>query len=192
MEDLEDMKTLWNNLNRRVETLEEENRRLARLVTENKIKSARERLIRKYSLFIILSVIMIFYIFIMVNFNPLVVEKYKMVTLIYWSLFFAGEAGVDLYLRENVKKIDVYSSSISEISAMAAKNWKIHKIALMIGLPVAFGAVILMGLLLDANEFTIYGMIVGAIVGLLIGLRQLMKFYENYKFLQSEEAEKFA
>ena len=187
MENFEEMKAMWIELNNRVSSLEEENRRLARSIINNNYKTARDKLISKYSLFIIIEIVMIFYMLIFVIFNPLLVEKYKVATIIYWALFFAFEASIDIYLRTRLRKIDIYNSSVSAIAAIASKNWKIHKIAIIIGLPLAFGAIILFGLLLNANEFTIYAMIIGGMVGLLIGVRQLRKFYLYYKLLQSDE-----
>lgn len=186
MNDLEDMKALWLDLNKRVSSLEEENRRLVRQVVNNKYKTAQERLIRKYSVFIIIEIIMILYIILVVEFNPMVVEKYKTVTLLSWSLFLAGAAGLDLYLRESMKRMDVYNLNVSEITRLAARNWKLHKMGIIIGLPIAFGAIILFGLLMDANKFTIYGMIVGGIIGFIIGLSQLRKFSESYHLLQTK------
>lgn len=187
MEDFDKMKDMWLELNERISSLEEANRQLARKVMNDNFKTAQEKLVHKYSLFIIISVVMIFYMLFFVLFNPFVVEKYKLATIIYWSLFFLFEAGMDTYLRYRVKKIDIYNSSVREIAYQASQNWKLHKLAIVIGVPLAIGAVILFGLLLNADRFLIYGMILGGIVGFLIGLRQLRKFYENYRFLQSSE-----
>lgn len=190
MTDLEEMKELWVDLNNRMSILEEDNRKLAREVKNNKFKTAKERLIKKYNAFIIVEIIMIFYVFLFVGFNPMIADKYRTVTLIYWTLFFLIEASFDIYLRERVRNLDIYYSNISEISAQAARNWKIHKIGVLIGLPLAIGAVILFGLAMEANKFVIYGMILGGVIGLLIGLRQLLKFSNYYRLLQSNEDKK--
>ena len=186
MENLDDMKTMWLELNQRVKTLEEENRRLAHEAISNNLKTAQELLVRKYSRFIFVSLVMLIYIYLFVMFNQFVVEKFRIPTLIYWSLFFLFEAGIDCYLMLKVKEIDVFNSSITEISRQAKRNWKIHKIAICIGFPLAIGACILFGLLLNADKFVILGMITGGIVGLLIGIRQLMKFLKYYKQLQGQ------
>ncbi|MCH5240107.1 MAG: hypothetical protein J1F38_07780 [Muribaculaceae bacterium] len=187
MDELCNMKAMWVELNERVSSLEEENRKLARKVINQNFKSTQEKLVRKYSIFIALSLIMVLYMPLFVCFSPFLVEKYKLATIIYWVLFFLLEAGVDIYLRYRISNIDIYKSSISDIAKLAAQNWRIHKIGILIGVPLAFGAVILFGLLLDANIFLIYGMIVGGVIGFIVGLSQLKKFYENYKFLQSQD-----
>ena len=187
MDDLNDMKAMWIELNNKISSLEGDNRRLARQVMDSKFKTAQEKLADKYATFIGIELVFAIVISFFILFNPEAVEKYRVVTAIYWGAFFLGEAAIDAYLMLKVKEIDVYRLSVSEIARRAARNWKIHKIAIAIGLPVAIGAAILFGLLLNANIFTIYGMIVGGVIGLAIGIRQLLQFMKYYKFLQSGE-----
>ena len=117
-------------------------------------------------------------------FNPLINEKYRIWALVYWDVFFAGEAIFDFYLLYQIKKIDVYTSTIKEVASQAASNWKLHKIGILAGLPLAFGAAILFALAVNANEFTILGMIFGGTIGAIIGFSQLLKFKNYYKLLQ--------
>ena len=187
MEQLEDMKTMWAELNSRISYLEEENRRLAQKVMSQSLRSSQEKLVKKYNLFIIVECIMVIYTLFFVFLNPHVVEKYRLVTGIYWCAFFLIEISIDFYLKEKVRAIDIYNSPVSEIARRAANNWKLHKLAIVFGLPVAVGACILFALLIDANKFTILGMMVGGVVGFAIGLRQLFKFRKHYYNLQSSE-----
>lgn len=185
MNDLNDMKTMWMELENRISSLERENRELARRVMNNDYKSAKERLVNKYKSFITLEIIMFVAVSLIIIDNSLIVEKYKTITMIYWALFLLGEASIDTYLMLKIQQIDVYNSNVTEISRLAARNWKIHKISILIGLPVAGGAIILFGLLINADRFAIAGMIVGGIVGLIVGGRQLIKFMKDYKELQT-------
>lgn len=187
MEELQEIKNMWAEINNRLIHLEEENRRLARKAINEKYKNAQERLISKYRTFIIIEVIMIIYVYLFIFYNPMVGEKYKLLTTIYWIIFFIGETAFDSYLMYRVQEIDIYGSSVREITRKAALNWKIHKIGIAIGFPLAIGAVVLFALAMDANEFVYMGMTVGFIVGLVIGLRQLYKFMKYYKLLQSPE-----
>ena len=103
-------------------------------------------------------------------------EKYRLLTTIYLMCFFALCAFTDTYLLIKVKDLDIYGSNMKEVTKIAARNWKIHKLFLAVGLPVAIGAFVLMALALNANSFTILGMIVGGDIGIMIGLYQLLKF----------------
>lgn len=187
MDELEKMKALWSELNDKVAALENENRVLARKITNEKYISAKDRLVRKYSFFIVLEVWMILFTFAFVLWNPLIVERYRIATFIYLTFFFLAEGILDFYLRQRILKIDIYHSTVKEISNQAAYNWKLHKLAIIAGVPIAIGAIILLALALNANESTFYGMIVGGIVGACIGLFQLKRFYQNYKLLQTSE-----
>lgn len=187
MEDLENIKNMWIELNGRISALEEDNKRLARKVTSEKFKNLQEKLVAKYRNFIIVEAIMIIYVVLFIFFNPLVLEKYRWITSIYWLVFFSGEILVDLYLMNRVKQMDIYLSSVRNITRQAAENWKFHKIAIAVGFPVAIGAIVLFALAMDANEFVYFGMTVGFMVGLVIGICQLMKFKKYYRLLQTSE-----
>lgn len=185
MEDIEDMKAIWTELNNRVTLLEENNRRLARQICDSNRKTAKERLERKYLIFMSVEgaamILMTFFII----FNPMLVEKYRIATAIYWGLFFLGEFSIDFYLYLRLREINIYEDSVSEISRQAARNWKIHKLAIIVGLPIAIGAIILFALAIDADKFAIYGMIVGGMIGLFIGITQLIRFMKYYRKLQN-------
>ena len=112
--------------------------------------------------------------------------RYKWITAIYWALFFLGELILDFYLMMQVEDIDVYKSTVVEISKKALKNWKIHKIGIMVGLPLAFVAICLYALAMGLEQYSILGMICGAFIGLLIGLREFRQFRFYYKNLCSE------
>ena len=187
MENFEDMRIMWAELDRRLSSLEDRNRKLARQVMSNKYKTAQDKLINKYKIFIFLSLIMILYISLFICFSEETVEKYRTPALVYWIIFFLFEASIDAYLMYRVMDIDVYENSVSQIAKIAAQNWKMHKIALCLGIPLALGAIILFALLLNANNFTIFGMIIGGIIGFAIGSIQLRKFFQYYKLLQTSE-----
>lgn len=187
MEELEDMKTMWVELNKRLTSLEEENRRLAKKVVTDKYKNIQEKLTRKYKIFIGIALVMIIYSFCFIYVNPMINEKYRLLTTIYWMVFFAIEAGIDSYLLFKVGEIDIYGSNIRENTVIAKNNWKFHKIGVAVGLPLAFGAIVLLALSMDADPFLILGMLFGGIVGFVIGFRQLLKFRDYYRLLQTQD-----
>ena len=184
MDNLNDMKTMWMELNEKVSALEAENKNLARKMINEKYKSAKERLINKYNAFIWIEAILIFFMTLFFLYNPQVNHKYRIITLIYWDVFFLIEVIFDCYLLNRIKSVNVYSSSINEVAKKATDNWKLHKKGVIIGMPLAFGAVILVSLALNANEFTIYGIILGGVIGVAIGINQLLKFRKYYMLLQ--------
>lgn len=184
MEDLNDMKIMWQNLNDRLVNLENENKMLMRRIMMSDYHTAQEKLEYKYIGFIVVECIMILFTSLFLILNPHVNETYRIPTLIYWDVFFLGEVIFDSFLLFKLKNIDVYTSSLKEVARKAAANWRLHKLGILFGLPVAIGAIIMFALAMNANEFTILGMLFGGIIGVVIGLSQLMKFKNYYHLLQ--------
>ena len=184
MGNIEDFKIMWQDLDQRLSHLENENKKLVQNIMQTNYKTTQEKLVKKYSCFIAVEAIMICFISFFFIFNPLVNEKYRIITLIYWDVFFLIEVLFDFYLLYQVKELNIYTSTIKEVAKKAAENWKLHKIGIAVGLPLAFGAILLFALAVNANEYTIFGMIVGGIIGLTIGIYQLIKFKNYYKMLQ--------
>lgn len=187
MENIEDFKMMWQELNQRISSLENDNKKLIRQIRESNYKSTQEKLVRKYWCFIGIEIIMIVFMSFFFLYNPLLIEKYRIPALIYWIVFFIIEALFDLYLLFQIKGIDIYTSPIKEVAARSAANWKLHKIGIVTGLPLAFGAILLFALAVDANQFTILGMIFGGVIGFIIGIYQLIKFKNYYKLLQVKD-----
>ena len=186
MNEINDMMTMWKEMNCKLSTLIEENRRLADEVKKNGLQSSREKLIRKYRAFIIMEAVCIPLMFILLGVNPMVDGRYRWAALIYFICFFLMEICIDGYLLYKLYGMDIYNDSVSEISRMARTNWKIHKIAVLVGIPVAVGAVILFCLAMGGQKDVLLGICVGGAIGVGIGLNEFFKFMKNYKTMMSE------
>ena len=186
MNNIDDMMAMWKEMDNKLSSLVEENRMLANEIKKNKVRSNQEKLGRKYRAFIIMEAVCIPLIFLLLGVNPEVVEKYRWPTLIYFVCFFLLEICIDGYLLCKLNNIDIYNESIVEISRKAKANWKTHKIAVLIGIPIAIGAVVLFCLAMGGNEAPIYGIFFGGAIGLGIGLNEFFKFMKNYKEMSSD------
>lgn len=186
MNNIDDMMSIWREMDNKLSSLIAENRRLADEIQKNKLQGSREKLMRKYRAFIIMEAICIPLIFVVLYVNPLVINQYRWPALIYFVCFFLLEIGVDGYLLHKLNTIDIYNDSIIDISRSAKENWKIHKIAVLIGIPVAIGAVILFCLALGGDMALLWGVFVGGAIGLGIGLNEFFKFMKNYKEMTRE------
>lgn len=187
MDNINELMTAWKEMDSKVTSLVEENKRLADEIKKNKLQSSQEKLMRKYRTFIILEAACIPIFILIVGFNPLIVEKYRWATLIYWIVFFLLELGIDSWLLYRLNNIDIYKDSIVEISRTARSNWKIHKIAMLAGIPLAIGAVVLICLAMGGQQEMLYGVVAGAAIGLAIGLNEFFKFMRNYRIMTREE-----
>lgn len=188
MENFDEMMKMWKEMDGKITSLMADNRRMADEIKKNRLKTNQEKLARKYRCFIIMEAVCIPLMFLLFIPNPHVVEQYRWVTLIYFVAFFLLEIGIDAYLLFRLDAVDIYRDSISRITRVAQSNWKIHRIAVLIGIPVAIGAVILFILAMGGRPAELYGVAVGGAIGLGIGLNQFFKFMKNYKALSSESS----
>lgn len=186
MNNIDDMMLMWKEMDTKLTSLVEENRKLADEIKKNKLRSSQEKLMRKYRAFIIMEAVCIPLMFFVLGVNPLVVNQYRWPALIYFVCFFLLEICIDGYLLYKLNNIDIYNDSILEISRQARDNWKTHKIAILIGIPIAIGAVVLFCLALGSNKSMLWGVFVGGAIGLGIGLNEFFKFMKNYKAMSRE------
>lgn len=187
MNNIEDMMAIWKEMDGKLSSLMEENRRLADEIRKNKLRSSRENLMRKYRAFIILEAVCIPLMFVVLGVNPEVVSRYRWPALISFVCFFLMEICIDGYLLYKLSNIDIYNDSITEISRQARANWRVHKIAVLVGIPIAIGAVALFCLALGCDIAMLWGVLVGGAIGLGIGLNEFFKFMKNYKALTTED-----
>lgn len=186
MNNIDEMMVIWKEMDCKLSSLVQENRRLADEIQKNKLKSSQEKLMRKYRTFIIMEAVCIPLMFLILGVNPIVVNQFRWPALIYFICFFLLEIGIDGYLLYKLNSIDIYSDTIIDISCKARANWKVHKIAVMVGIPVAIGAVVLFCLAMDFNTSMLLGICIGGAIGLGIGLNEFFKFMKNYKAMSSK------
>lgn len=187
MNNIDDMMIMWKEMDSKLSSLVEDNRRLADEIKKNTLRGSRERLMRKYRAFIIMEAVCIPLMFLVLGLNPLVTNQFRWPALIYFICFFLLEIGIDGYLLYKLNSIDIYNDSIMEISRQARTNWKIHKIAILIGIPIAIGAVVLFCLAIGSNIEMLWGVFVGGAIGLGIGLNEFFKFMRHYKEMSQTE-----
>lgn len=121
-----------------------------------------------------------------IEFENIIREYGGIITKICYSFAYDDDEFKDLlniYLFYQTKDINVYTSTITEITKKASMNWKIHKIGVLAGLPLSFVGIFIMALSLNTYEYILYGMAVGGVLGLIIGVIQFLKFRSNYKLL---------
>lgn len=186
MNNIEDMMLMWKEMDNKLSSLMEENKRLVDEIKKNKILSSQERLARKYRAFIIMEAACIPLIFVALGLNPIVVNHLRWPAVIYFICFFLLEIIIDGYLLYKLNCIDIYNDSIIDISRQARTNWKIHKIAVLIGIPIAIGAVLLVFLAMGGDMAMLWGLVVGGAIGFGIGLNEFFKFMKNYKAMSAE------
>lgn len=184
---IEDMMAMWRSMDSKLTALVDENRRLAEEVKKNKLRSSQEKLMRKYRAFIILEAVCIPLMCLAIGVNPLVVSQFRWLALIYFVCFFLLEIFIDSYLLYKLNSIDIYTDSINDIARQARENWKTHKIAVLIGIPLAIGGVVLFCLAMGGDKSAMWGVFVGAAIGIGIGINEFFKFMKNYKAMTRKD-----
>ena len=185
MNDIEEMKEMWSDLNNRLTALERENQMLAEQVSRNKFRSSKDKLVNKYRRFIILEVVLLIFCWLYFTESPFFIPGSRWILVGYWTLMFLVEIAIDVYLMEGVRDIDIVNDPVSVVAAKAHKYQKVHKLFICFGLPIAFiGVGIFIWAMGEYNYSMILGVCTGAAIGLIIGIRQYMDFMRAYKNLQ--------
>ena len=187
MENIDDMMTAWKEMDKKLSTIAIENQRLMDEIKKNKLLSNHEKLARRYRLFIIFEAAFLPLIILLFCTFPFSDSPFKLPAMIYFVCFFIMEIGFDSFLLYKLNDIDIYNDSISEISHKAKANWKLHKIMVLIGIPVAIVAVILFCLAFNFDPSMLRGVLVGASIGIVIGLNEFFKFMKNYRSMSWEK-----
>lgn len=151
----------------------------------NKKQTALESLIERYKRFSRLGLILAFVtpmnlFFILIRQTNIGVIATVLFT-IFGILFFLLASFMDRWLALGISQIDLSEMSVSDVCRMAFYYRKKHFQCIAILLPLAIIYIGLMAWAFSSQEYTLYGIAIGAVVGLLIGSLQLRKFLDEYR-----------
>ena len=168
--ELDDIKKQWENMNIRISPSDLRQR-----------TTSLDSLMHAYRRFALLSVGCILCsgsFFRLIQLGAMAVSP-AVVILFIAAMAFA--AAVDCYLYHSLKKIDLLSMTVSEVSARATACRRVHLLSQLILLPLALTVIVLFAL--GANSFMRYGIIAGASLGFIIGLNAWLKIMRTYRTL---------
>lgn len=190
--DLDQLKEMWSDLNRRVERLENQTIEEGRKVTSGKITTAREDLATRYKRFMIIGFVMgvffpLFLILSPTDFFPDGTMKY--VASAPFFSYFITAAVMDSYLYNEVRSMDLAMMTVSQVIHKARTLKRRHHIFMIILIPFAVITLAVFAIPLLDDPFIIAGMITGGGVGLCIGLRQYFRMMRDYRDMMREYSE---
>lgn len=190
--DLDQLKEMWSDLNRRVERLENQTLEEGRKVASGKITTAREDLATRYKRFMIIGFVMgvffpLFLIMSPTDFFPDGTMKY-VASALFFSYFITA-AVVDSYLYNEVRSMDLAMMTVSQVIHKARTLKRRHHIFMIILIPFAVITLAVFAIPLLDDPFIIAGMITGGVVGLCIGLRQYFRMMRDYREMMREYSE---
>jgi len=190
--DLDQLKEMWSDLNRRVERLENQTLEEGRKVASGKITTAREDLATRYKRFMIIGFVMgvffpLFLIMSPTDFFPDGTMKY-VASALFFSYFITA-AVMDSYLYNEVRSMDLAMMTVSQVIHKARTLKRRHHIFMIILIPFAVITLAVFAIPLLDDPFIIAGMITGGVVGLCIGLRQYFRMMRDYREMMREYSE---
>lgn len=190
--DLDQLKEMWSDLNRRVERLENQTLEEGRKVASGKITTAREDLATRYKRFMIIGFVMgvffpLFLIMSPTDFFPDGTVKY-VASALFFSYFITA-AVMDSYLYNEVRSMDLAMMTVSQVIHKARTLKRRHHIFMIILIPFAVITLAVFAIPLLDDPFIIAGMITGGVVGLCIGLRQYFRMMRDYREMMREYSE---
>lgn len=175
--DLEEMKQQLNNLNQRIDNLEERNSELIRRIESGRITSAQQRLIKQYRTFSIIGIMMSFVFFLLYKeILPLTVRTFA-------AAYFLTAAIMDLYLWHGINTIDYNTMGVTEVAAKAIYYKKRHHIFMAILISMCIPLLVCFFFTMGDDIYMIYGMTAGGIIGLAAGIKIYLNIMKNYREL---------
>ena len=175
--DLEEMKQQLNNLNRRMDSLENRNSDLIKRIESGRITSAQQRLVKQYRLFSIVGMMMALVIFVFYK------EWLTLPTRTCATLYFLTAAIMDTYLWTGIRKIDYNTMGVEQVARKAILYKKRHHIFMGILIAMCIPLITTFFFEMGTNEYIVYGMIAGAVIGVAIGIKTYLNIMSNYRDL---------
>ncbi len=175
--DLEQMKQQLNNLNRRLDSLEEQNSSLINRIESGRINSAQQRLIKQYRIFSCVGMMMPLVIIIFYK------EILPLPTRVCAATYFLTAAIMDAYLARGIKSIDYNTMGVATVAKKAIYYRKRHHIFMGILIAMCIPLIASFFFAMGTERFTVYGMIAGLIIGLAIGIKAYLNIMKNYREL---------
>lgn len=169
--EIEELKQQWEKMNIKIAQTE--------LI---KRTTSLDLLIRTYRRFSLLAIFCIFGSF---SFYKLIQREELNASPAIVVLFIATMAlssGVDYYLYRALKRIDLLTMTVSEVSQRATACRRIHLISQLVLLPMAI-IFITLAAIGATTEALRWGLITGAIFGMIVGINVWLRIMRTYRTL---------
>ncbi|MDE6190995.1 MAG: hypothetical protein K2G47_05150 [Muribaculum sp.] len=174
---LEEMKQQLNNLNRRMDSLEERNSSLIKRIESGRINSAQQRLVKQYRIFSCIGMSMSFVFIILYK------ELLPFPTRVCAAIYFLTAAIMDSYLANGIKSIDYNTMGVATVAKKAIYYRKRHHIFMGILIAMCIPLIASFFFAMGTDEYMVYSMIAGVVIGLAIGIKLYLDIMKNYRDL---------
>lgn len=186
VKELSEIKEMWQSINSRLDSLENNLVDYSRQAMDGNLKSVRDRLAAKYKRISIFSFLFCFLIpasFWTNNMYSDAGHEYTVALCIIFFIFFLTGGLMDMWLYNEVMNLDPGIITVSDMAKRSVELRHRHHIFQFILIPFAIFVLGFMAYGVADDTNVIIGMCVGGVLGLLIGIRCYLKMMEDYRSL---------
>lgn len=173
--ELDEIKNIWSDLNKRMEDTEQINRRILTTMLDSRRQSAKDKLMKYEQLFLVICIV-----FTLFNVGIYFTGVFKLSTSILFTTIFIVAGLWQVYKIYLLNQMRVESCTTAELIQKGIRFKVITRMRTVVGLILVIPIFVLL-FMLDptlAKPETVTGMIVGGSIGLTIGL---VMFFKNLR-----------
>lgn len=182
--ELDDLKTKWQELDKRLDKMNEKTEKLAMEVITGKFTSAKQRLIRITCSGIFLLTILPFYV---LRIHHSTLTSLETTCLVLFSLFIFTMLARQIVLLALLGQIKPEKQSVCETCAavLRFRRWFLVGTALGIGLGVPLCIVFGLYVSKMITPYMLYGFITGLVIGLPLGINIFLRAWRDVRTMQT-------
>lgn len=185
---LDDMKSAWQNADKRISDLEKQTRRMAQDISTTRRATALSALTARYTRFAWISLVMAPVWLTMAVSNRFFGDPTSDLLLgISGALYFCLASTFDFILAARTQRINLYDSTVESVFRQALGCRRFHLRCMMVLIPLA---IILVAGIATANfnDLAMFTAIcTGALAGTVIGIRFYLRFMNDYRILTRKD-----
>lgn len=184
MENIDEIKRTWQNMNERISRLEAENRKQNMEMIRSRSRTSRDRLLSYYKRFMAMGVLGIIIFILFFTRSEILEPRYTFPVVTYFVVYFCICILMDLWLYRRMSGINLYRDTLAEVArkTLYARRW--HQKFVIILVPLALLGVFLLIFCMIDNQELLYGLILGAIVGSFIGIWKYRRMMRDYREIE--------
>lgn len=189
--DLEEIKSMWKDVNRRLENLERQTVEESRRMDTRKIRTAKEDLARNYKRFMYIGAVfgVMFPVFLITADHLYPSGTWKFISAGLFMIYFLTVAIMDGYLYNEVMGINLAEMTVKRVIERAKALKHRHHVFMMILIPMALVTIGVFCSQFLNDTFMMAGVCLGGLIGVLIGLKKYLQMMNDYREMMAQYSE---
>lgn len=185
----EELKEMWNDMNRRISRLERQIGEEGRRVSDSNIRTAQQNLAKHYKRMMVISACMAAFwpaMLLMPDYMEVSDHTWHVASAILFLIYFITAAVADGYLYNSILALRLDSTPVDTLILKVGRLKRIHHRMMMILIPMALATI---GYFISPflqDSYVICGVALGGTVGLLIGLMAYFRMMADYRRMMAD------